>query len=145
MLLWCSQWVKSVANLTVKIYALDINGRTASYPMQPALTYLFGLLCLLDSTAEEWEETRETGVKGPRQEILQVNNKLWTLVYKPTRADTNSPLRPPHTAQTETNRQLPFSDHSVASCLTRWAENWHWTHAGLEVHATHFTFDQNET
>ena len=37
-------------------------------------------------------------------------------------------LRPPHTAQTQTNSQLFLSDHSVASCLTRSAEKLHWTH-----------------
>ena len=36
--------------------------------------------------------------------------------------------RPPHTAQTQTNSQLPLSDHSVASCLTCSAERLHWTH-----------------
>ena len=34
--------------------------------------------------------------------------------------------RPPHTAQTQTNGQLPLSNHSVASRLTRSAEKLHW-------------------
>ena len=36
-------------------------------------------------------------------------------------------LGPPHTAQTQTNGQLPLSNHSVASHLTRLAKMLHWT------------------
>ena len=35
-------------------------------------------------------------------------------------------LRPPHTAQSQTNSQLPLSDHSVASRLTCSSEKLHW-------------------
>ena len=33
-----------------------------------------------------------------------------------------------NTAQIQTSSQLPLSDHSVASCLTCWAEKLHWTY-----------------
>ena len=39
--------------------------------------------------------------------------------------ERESPLRHPHTAQTQTNDQLPLSDHYVAFRLTRLAEKLH--------------------
>ena len=42
--------------------------------------------------------------------------------------DEGGTIKGPHTAQTQTNGQLPSSNHSVVSRLTRWAEKLHLKH-----------------